>query len=281
MGLVAPSEVEACVKHQAQHRQLAEVLKTMGLKANHVQSVLMRVEKRGEPIQQVMRDTRFLSEEKVALVMASLNGIQHFADNRTHACDFARVLKSMDRKKLAMPQYDGYVPVAVLDNDCIAIALEDVEKTNDAHNFFSAYPNKLFLLASSHTLQKITRSNYTRTEEAMLKAIDRVERLVKSEIGSNSPREEMANENQGYMRELIGLILRHATYSGASDVHFQCSSYCGKLSMRYDGVLRDVAFYDPHLHERITTMLTTDGVLGTQDGDVANTVMRGKSQLRP
>jgi hypothetical protein len=100
----------------------------------------MRVEKRGEPIQQVMRDTRFLSEEKVALVMASLNGLQHFSDSRIHACDFARVLKSMDDLKLSMPQYDGYVPVAVLDNGCIAIALDDIEKTNDAHNFFSAYP---------------------------------------------------------------------------------------------------------------------------------------------
>jgi hypothetical protein len=108
----------------------------------------------------------------------------------------------------------------------------------------------------------------------MLNAIVRAETIVREELRATTPVEDAGGEKQGYMRELIGLILRHATYSGASDLHFQCSSYCGKLAMRYDGVLRDVAFYDPDLHNRICTMLTTDGVLGTPDGDVANTVMR-------
>lgn len=263
LKLVVPADVEAALVWQQGRRTLEQLMKMFHLKTNHIRSVLHRVEKRQEPMQQVMRDTRYLSEDKVALALASLsNRYQYFASSRVDQCRFADLIAD----GIALDKYDGFVPVAKLDDGTLAIALDDIDRRNDAHNHFGSFPKKMYLLASGHTLQKIYCTYFSRTEEQLLSEIEKAEALI-------AKRDE-ANEAGGYMRKLIGLILRHASYSGASDIHFECSRVIGTLLMRYDGVRRDIAYFTPELHTRLTTMLKMDGLRGSNEGEGAASVMR-------
>lgn len=264
LGFVDQNDIAAAVEWQSSRRTLDQLLKMFSLKANHIRSVLHRVEKRGEPMQQVMRDTRYLSEEKVALALASLsNKYQFFESGRIDQCRFADLVA----KGIALAKYDGYVPVAILPDGTLAIALEDADRLNDAHNYFGGFSRKMYLLASGHTLQKIYCTYFSQTEKQLMEKIAEAEEWIQS-------KEEAGDAAGGYMRNLIGLILRHASYSGASDVHIECSRVIGTLMMRYDGVRRDVAYFTPALHTRLTTMLQMDGLRGANEGEAAASVMR-------
>jgi type II secretory ATPase GspE/PulE/Tfp pilus assembly ATPase PilB-like protein len=263
LGFVTSAQVEDAVRAQKDVRNLESVLKMLGLKVNHIRSVMTRVERRNEKIQMVMRDTRYLSEEKVALALAAQSGLQHFSDDRVNRCRFADLIE----RGADLPKYDGFVPVAILDDKTIAIAIEDLDRRNDAHNHFEEWPNKIYLLASSRTLQKVFCTYFSRTEQELNQALLRAEELISS-------KQEGSGENDGFMRSLVGLILRHGCYSGASDIHFLQSRQIGTLSMRYDGVLRDVAYFDRQLHERIANMLVMDGLQGAADSGGGAHVMR-------
>lgn len=263
LGYVSSDDVQSALAWQQGKRSLEQLLRMFKLKANHIRSVLLRVEKRNEPMQQVMRDTRYLSEEKVALTLAAMSTeYQHFANSRIDQCRFADLIE----QGIELSKYDGYVPVAILDDGTLAVALEDAERRNDAHNEFGKWAKKKYLLASSHTLQKIYCTYFSRTEEQLIKKIAEAEALV--------GKSDETDGAGGYMRSLIGLILRHASYSGASDIHIECSRVIGTLSMRYDGVRRDVAYYAPALHERLANMLSMDGLRGSNEGEAASSVMR-------
>jgi general secretion pathway protein E len=263
-GWVSMEVVETAVEQQRGLRSLENILRMHCLKVNHIRSVLTRVNVRGESLQQVMRDTRYLSEEKVALTLAALYGRQHFADGRVNESKFAELIL----RGATVDTYDGFVPVAIIDDDTIAIAVEDPSKENDAHNHskFSAWKKRVWLIASAHTLNKIYCNYFAETEGKLMEALQRAEDLVKK-TGDGEGAE-------GFMRSLVGIILKHASYSGASDIHLQRSPVIGTLAMRYDGVLRDVAYYDTALHTRLMTMLQMDGLEGGNEGDIASAVMR-------
>lgn len=260
-GLVTDEQIKAAIEKQKPLRTLENILRMLGLKVNHIRSALMRVEGREEPIQQVMRDTGYLSEEEVAIALAALNGMQYYRQDRMDTAKFAAMIS----RGVAIEKYAGYAPVAILDDETLCVALEHVDFRNDAHNHFEQWANKIYLIASGNTLHKIFCNHFSKTEEILLNAIRSAETTIRKKQETN---------DQGFIRRLIGTILRHGCYSGASDIHMKESPYIATLSMRYDGVLKDVAVYDRELHQRITTQLRTDGVTSNVVGEGAIDAMR-------
>src|SRR5262249_1705089 len=75
-NLVDAGEIERIVNAQRNVRRLPQVLDRFGLKPHQVAQTVRRIEQK-EPLDQVMRDTGYLSEEGVASAMAVLSGLQY------------------------------------------------------------------------------------------------------------------------------------------------------------------------------------------------------------
>lgn len=263
-GWVSGVDVERALEKQKETRSLQCILHMQGLKVNHIRSSLMRIEERGEPIQQVMRDTGYLSEEHVALAVAALKGYQYFPAERMHACRFAE----MQERGMELSRYSGFIPVATFGDHTIVVAVEDPDNINDAHNLYSGtWKNVRYVIASARTLHKIYCSYFSKTEKQLLDMIRNAEHVIRNRL-------EQKDGNENFVRKLIGMMLKHGCYSGASDLRLIQSRHIATLSMRYDGVLKDVAYYDKELHQRITTLLHTDGVEGNVGSEGAHGLMR-------
>lgn len=250
-GHLSEFQLNEALGEQAKHRNLASIFRMLGMKSNQIRGSMARIQGRDEPMQQVMRDTRYLTEEKVAIALAAMNGMQYFSEDRARRTSYAEVIAA----GAAVEAFDGYLPVAIQEDGTLVVAISDLEQKGSAQNDFENFRRKKLVVASNRALHHAFCTSFAKTEEAMLKALEEAEGI----LGTH---QEQNEENSGFARRLLGEILRHGCYAGASDIHFNPSAHVGTLNMKFDSVGRDVAFYDLDLHTRLMNLMVMDGIPG-------------------
>ena len=222
------------------------ILLDMGVKPSHVNIAMRRAEQTGEPLAQIMRDFGFLSGEGVARAVSRQTQFEYFS---------AEQADQIDKRSFAgvsLPEFKRFVPVGLDEQGRFLVAVPDASVVNDALNTFFDKKTRV-VVASEHTIQTIYRKYFANTEAAF---DDVVARFKQATEGGR--RKEDEEQSLGLVREVYFSLLRHACYSGASDLYLYKSEYVGIVRLKINGVGQIFRTIDMTLYDRLLNKLVQD-----------------------
>lgn len=235
-------------------RGMESILLGMGVKESRIREALHRCSVTNEPLPTVMRDFGFLSQELVAQAMSHHSGFSYFDPALIDTVNIAVM-----RSRLKVEQYDGVVPLQFTDNDgveSLIVGISDVNRVNDAMNTWHNF-NPRITIASEETLQTIFRKVFSRTEDSWEKAYKAFMDALKSQ-------RDDVDKDPHLLRSVVGALIQHACYSGASDIQLFRTEHVGVIKLRMDGVGRLFKSIQGELFDRILQKLIMDTNVDTQ-----------------
>lgn len=226
--------------------KMAKILVDMGVKPAHVNIAIERTKKTGEPLSQIMRDFGFLSTEGVAQAVALQTNFPYFS------YDDAMEIDRNSLPDLLISEFKSYIPVGLLDDGTWVIAVPDSSVVNIARNEF--YDKKTaIVIASEHTIQTVYRRFYARTQKALDEMIDLFSKSTQA-----GRRTDDEDQTIGLVRDIYFALLRHACYSGASDLYLYKSEYVGIIRLKINGVGQILRTIDNELFDRLLNRMVQD-----------------------
>ena len=225
--------------------EMKTILLGMGVKASHVHVAMRRAETTGEPLAQIMRDFGFLSGEGVAQAVSRQTRFDYFS------AEDVDLIAREDFEGLSVPEFKRYVPVGLDEQGKLMIAVPDASIVNEALNAFYGVKARI-VISSEHTIQTVYRKFFANTEKAF---DDAVAAFMKAYEGRRKEEEERAI---GLVRDVYFAMLRHACYSGASDLYLHRSEYVGIVRLKINGVGQIFRTVDLALYARLLNKLVQD-----------------------
>jgi type II secretory ATPase GspE/PulE/Tfp pilus assembly ATPase PilB-like protein len=222
------------------------ILRDLGVKASHVRIAVQRAEDTGETLPQIMRDFGFLSGEQVAEAVSRQTGFDYFPAER---------VDSIDRTELAgidLPDFRRFVPVGRDTDGRLLVAVPDDRVINDASNTFYNLKTRI-VVASEHTIQTVFRKYFANTEKQFDDAVRKFMESVQA-----MRRKEEDDSSMGLVRDVFFSLLRHACYSGASDLYLYKSHYVGIVKLKINGVGTLFRTIDSELYDRLLNKLVQE-----------------------
>lgn len=222
---------------------LQAILLEMGVKPTHVRIALDRAALTGEPLSNIMRDFGFLSGEQVAQAISKQTGLRYFSAEEVDQIDPAHI------KGLEVGPFRRFVPVGKNEKGAIIVAVPDASVVNEARNQFYPQPTTM-VVASEHVIQALYRRYFANTDRAFDEAIEEFRRSVASRRGED--------EDAGVVRKVFIALLRHACYSGASDLYLYKSENTGLIKLKINGVGQMFRIIEGTLFDRLLNKLVTE-----------------------
>lgn len=232
-------------KNQFDMLEMAKILLDMGVKQSHVKAAMLRSQMTGEPLPRIMRDFGFLSQEQVAEAISYQTGFVYFGVENLDSINLDSI------KDLKLDEFRGFAPVGKYTEEgetFVVVAVPDASFVNQARNEFIDYKTKA-VVASEYTIQSIYRRFFARSEKQFDEAVD----AFLSSL--NSRKQE---EDPGLVRNIFGALLRHACYSGASDLYLYKSEYVGVIKLKINGVGHLFRSVPNEVYDRLLNKLVTD-----------------------
>ena len=220
------------------------ILTELEVKESHVRISLQRAALTGEPLPKIMSDYGFLTGDQVAQAVSKLTGYDYFPSSE---------MDNVDPTLLAdytLSTYRKFVPIGRAEDGALLVAIPEDSVVNAARNEFYKERTR-FVIASEHTIQTLYRKYFAQTEEAFDKA---VHKFLESVQGPG----QLGEEDSGLIREVFGSLLRHACYSGASDLYLYKSEHVGVIKLKINGVGTLFRSINPDMFDRLLTKLVTD-----------------------
>lgn len=225
---------------------MKDILVELGVKSSYVQIATRRAEQTGETLATIMRDFDFLSGEGVAKAVSMQTKYPYFS---------AEDAEQIDRHSLAglpIKDFKGYVPVGRDAQGRLLIAVPDGSVVSSAQNAFYNYKSQI-VIASEHTIQTVYRRYFANTELAFDKAVEAF-----MEIASSGKKASDDDRGVGLLREIYFTLLRHACYTGASDLYLYRSEFIGIVRLKLNGVGQIFRTIDLTLYDRLLNKLVQD-----------------------
>lgn len=231
--------------------KMQAILTDMGVKDSHVRIAVQRAAMTGEPLPKIMSDYGFLSGDEIAEAVAKLTGFEYFDS------------KAMDKVSLSdvqgieLDQYRRFAPLGRLADGTLLVAIPDDTIVNAAMNEF--YRERVrFVVAAEHSIQALFRKYFAKTEQAFDSAVSA---FMDAVSGAGRAQEE----DSGIVRAVFGALLRHACYSGASDLYLYKSEFVGVIKLKINGVGTLFRSIDSALFDRLLNKLVTDNCPKVED----------------
>lgn len=243
----AAAAVKPRIAANFSHEAMRGILLDMGVKSSHVNIAMRRAKETGEPLAQIMRDFGFLSGEGVAQAVSRQTQFEYFPP------EAADEINKQGLQELELPEFRRFVPVGFDKQGTLVIAVPDASVVNDALNSFFQKKARA-VIASEHTIQTVYRKYFANTEKAFDEA---VARFMKAMEGGRR-REEEEEQSIGLVRDVYFAMLRHACYSGASDLYLYKSEYIGIVRLKINGVGQIFRTIDMVLYDRLLNKLVQD-----------------------
>ncbi|HUN92313.1 MAG TPA: ATPase, T2SS/T4P/T4SS family [Burkholderiaceae bacterium] len=265
-GVVDGGEIERIVNAQRQQRRLPSVLQRFGLKPHQIQQTVRRIEQK-EPLDQVMRDTGYLSEEGVANAMAVLSGLQYAGPSLVDQVDGERLRREGVEARPGQP----FAPVGFAGDGSLLVALAARDAQPAAHNAYHVRHRLRYVFASRSTVQAIFCRYFARVDAQLRGAIELAERAL-HQMSSGEQVDDTIN------RRLLGTLLRFACFTAASDLRLYTTLYRATINARYDGVGRDITEISRPLLDALWTLLANDARV--QPESMADRLVEGAISFR-
>lgn len=244
--LVAPKPTPVAREASFSLEDMKTILLDMGVKASHVHVAMRRAQQTGEPLAQIMRDFGFLSGEGVAQAVSRQTQFDYFS------AEDADLIAKEDLVGVSLPEFKRFVPVGKDAQGRMLIAVPDASVVNEALNAFYAQKTRV-VISSEHTIQTVYRKHFANTEKSFDEA---VAAFMKASEGGRRKEEE--ERSIGLVREVYFSLLRHACYSGASDLYLHRSEYVGIVRLKVNGVGQIFRTIDLALYDRVLNKLVQD-----------------------
>lgn len=253
MASFSPEEVS----HEAQRERMRQILLELGVRAHHVNIAMRRSAQTNETLAQIMADFGFLSGEGVAEAVSKLNQMPLF-----RADDMDKIQVS-ELQGITLKKFERFVPVGRGPRNELKVAIADASQINHATNAF--FGQKVVpVIASEHTIQAIYRKYFANTEAAFDRA---VEAFIKAEENTSATRHVTQQTGEvvgGQVADVYFAMLRHACYSGASDLYLYRSAMIGILKLKINGVGQIFRTLDLRLYDRLLNKLVQDNTKGDE-----------------
>ncbi|MHB1676077.1 MAG: GspE/PulE family protein [Sulfuriferula sp.] len=230
-------DVQAIVPNTAVAEQTAELQKyageplesiliALGAKREYVREALKRKSETHESLPVIVRDMGLVSQEMVAKAIAYHTGYEYFSLADADAMDLADVKKLQEIiDNISKFHYSGFILVGFNNKGGVQIAVDTQERVNEARNLFFDYQPSI-VIASGQTILKIYRKHFANTEWAFKAAVAAYH--LASQRGT-------LTDEPGLVFRVIGSLLRHACYAGASDVFIWATRKVGQIGLKIDG----------------------------------------------
>lgn len=205
---------------------LESILIALGAKREYVREALKRKNETHEPLPVIVRDMGLVSQEMVAKAIAYHTGYEYFSLADADAMDLADVKKLQEViDNIIKFHYSGYILVGFNNKGGVQIAVDTQERVNEARNLFFDYQPSI-VIASGQTILKIYRKHFANTESAFKVAVTAYHLALQRGTLTDEP---------GLVFRVIGTLLRHACYAGASDVFIWATRKVGQIGLKIDG----------------------------------------------
>ena len=225
-------------------RKMESILTELGVKESHVRIAIQRAAMTGESLPKIMSDYGFLSGDQVADAVSRMTDFEYYNSTRMEQVSLA------DIEGITMGMYQRFVPVGRAEDETLLIAVPDETIINNAKNEF--YKERVrFVIAAEYSIQALHRKYFAKTEQAF---DDAVSDFMEEAHGAG----RMQEEDSGKARIVFGTLIRHACYSGASDLYLYKSEHVGVIKLKINGVGQLFRSIDPHLFDRLLNKLVTD-----------------------
>lgn len=221
-------------------QRLEDILLELGVRQKYVHYMIRRQRQTREPMVDIMRDCGLVPVEMMARAVALHAGYPYFS------ADDAAEMARGPALEGTMSRFEGYVPVGRDEADKMRVAVSEVTRANEARNSFHDQAPRI-VIASENTIQKIYRRHYAHSAEQFDEALKALINAVDNRT---------IEDNPGLSQTLLGALLRHACYAGASDIYLHKSEYTGIVKLKVNGegsVFRhlDAAIYDLLLNKLV------------------------------
>ncbi len=204
---------------------LEEILISLGAKREYVREALKRKTETMESLPIIVRDMGLVSQEMVARAIASHSGYDYFSLAQADDMDIADVARLQQILQNVGFHYSGYVVVGFNARNGVMIAVDAQERVNEARNLFFDYQPSI-VIASGQTILKIYRKFFANTEQAFKAAMNAYHVALQRGTLTDEP---------GLVFRVIGTLLRHACYAGASDIFVWSTRKVGQVGLKIDG----------------------------------------------
>lgn len=205
---------------------LENILIALGAKREYVREALKRKAETHEPLPVIVRDMGLVSQEMVAKAIAYHTGYEYFSLADADAMDLTVVKKLQEIiDNIVKFHYSGYILVGLNNKGGVQIAVDTQERVNEARNLFFDYQPSI-VIASGQTILKIYRKHFANTESAFKAAVTAYHLALQRGTLTDEP---------GLVFRVIGTLLRHACYAGASDVFIWSTRKVGQIGLKIDG----------------------------------------------
>lgn len=208
-------------------KNIGKVLVSLGIKESHVNAALQRQKIARKSLPVVARDMGLVSSEKIAEALSIVTGSPYFSANEVDKIDAEEIRKIQELITNLSQEFlfKGFIPVG-FNGDSLKVAISSLEAMNEANNTFRAYRPSIYI-ASEKTIQRVHRMFFSNTDKAFDKAMAEAIVALRSTSDDTS--------GQDAIQRLIGSLLRHTCYVGASDIYLWSTALAGTIKLKIGG----------------------------------------------
>lgn len=239
------SEVNKNKKHSNRNDKLIKAFRELNVSEMHINTILEHQSVSGLPLVDVIRELGFPESEIVAESMALANNkeyIQPLAVDGLSREDFPdyEKLTILSSRRMAPLDYDR-------ENDIIKIGISEDSQINQVNtNFLELKKRKIdIVFASQETIENTYLKVFSKTKE---EAEDKLREMF-----------ETGDENPRVHSEFLNLVIKHACFSGVSDIHFIPLKSTGMIKFRIDGDLEQFCAMRASDYDRIIQLIRVNG----------------------
>lgn len=247
MNAIAQTQAAGAL-HGLGRGSMESVLTAMGAKPQHIRYAMDRARVTGESLPAIMRDFGFVSEETVAQALCMHHGYEYVSASNVDTIDLPSI------GVIELPRFSGFVPVARRDGRLI-VAVSELNKANEANNYFHKEQPRI-AIASARTVQTIYRRYFAQSA----REFDQLVAMFYDCVADG-----VEDENPGLVQDIFGALIRHACYSGASDLYLYKSEAVGMLKLKVNGVGQLFRCIKVELFDKILNKLVTESGIKAED----------------
>lgn len=226
------------------NKKIEEILMELGVNAAYVRNAVERQKVQNRPLSEVARDTGLVSAEKIAEALSIQTGSPFFRS--TYTDKISNVDVESIKKILGEEfKFNGYIPVA-FHNGNLIVAISNTSQSSEAKNAFSMYKPRL-AIASDKNIQTIYRKYFSNTDKSF-------DLTLKAALASI---DDVQSSDTESVQNVIGDLLRHACFVGASDIYLFSDSNEGTVKLKIGGRGKIFRFIRKDMFLRVTQLIVT------------------------
>lgn len=226
------------------NQKIEEILMGLGVNAAYVRNAVERQKVQNRPLSEVARDTGLVSAEKIAEALSIQTGAPFFRSSYTDKISNVDV-ESIKKILGADFKFNGYIPVG-FHNGSLIVAISNTSQSSEAKNAFSTLKPRL-AIASDKNIQTIYRKYFSNTDRTF-------DSTIKAAMSSI---DDVTSSDTESVQNVIGDLLRHACFVGASDIYLFSDSNEGTIKLKIGGRGKIFRFVRKDLFLRVTQLIVT------------------------